>query len=61
MLRLDATTKKSCLEKLFKFKNFIIKQAFFINENFSSRVKVRKVVIGWVTCSGPNQDRNPRA
>ena len=23
--------------------------------------KVRKVVIGCVTCSGPNQDRNPRA
>ena len=22
---------------------------------------IRKVVIGWVTCCGPNQDRNPRA
>ena len=28
------------------------------NENLCM---VRKVVIGWVTCSGPNQDRNPRA
>ena len=39
MLRLDATTKKRYNEKLFKFKKFSIKQAFFINEIFSSRVK----------------------
>ena len=39
MLRLDATTKKRCLEKLFKFQKFSIKQAFFINEIFSSHVK----------------------
>jgi hypothetical protein len=39
MLRLDATTKKRYDGKLFKFKKFSIKQAFFINEMFSSRVK----------------------
>ena len=36
MLRLDATAKKRYDGKLFKFKNFSIKQAFFINENFFS-------------------------
>ena len=39
MLRLDATTKKRYNGKLFKFKKISIKQAFFINEIFSSRVK----------------------
>jgi hypothetical protein len=39
MLRLDATTKKRFDGKLFKFKNVSIKQVFFINEIFSSRVK----------------------
>jgi hypothetical protein len=42
MLRLDATTKKRYDGKLFKFKKFSIKQAFFINEIFSSRVKAAK-------------------
>ena len=41
MLRLDATTKKRYDGKLFKFKKFSIKQAFFNNEIFSSRVKAR--------------------
>ena len=42
MLRLDATTKKRYDGKLFKFKKFSMKQAFFKNEIFSSRVKVPK-------------------
>ena len=42
MLRLDATTKKRYDGKLFKFKKFGIKQAFFINEIFSSLVKAPK-------------------
>ena len=42
MLRLDATTKKRYDGKLLKFKKFRIKQAFFINEIFSSRIKVLK-------------------
>jgi hypothetical protein len=42
MLRLDARTKKRYVGKLFKFKKFSIKQAFFINEIFSSRVKAVK-------------------
>jgi hypothetical protein len=42
MLRLDATTKQRYDGKLFKFKKISIKQAFFINEIFSSRVKAAK-------------------
>jgi hypothetical protein len=42
MLRLDATTKKRYDGKLFKFKKNSIKQAFFINEIFPSRVKEPK-------------------
>jgi hypothetical protein len=34
--------KKRCLTKLFKFKKFSIKQAFFINDISSSQVKVHK-------------------
>ena len=48
MLRLDATQKKRWIGFDFKFKKFSIKQAFFINDIFSSRVKaripIRKVV-----------------
>jgi hypothetical protein len=39
MLRLDATPQKRWLGFDFKFKEFSIKQAFFISEIFSSRVK----------------------
>jgi hypothetical protein len=39
MLRLDATQKKRWMGFDFKFKKFSIKQAFFINKFFSSRVK----------------------
>jgi hypothetical protein len=39
MLRLDATQKKRCLAFDFKFKKSSIKQAIFIIEFFSSRVK----------------------
>ena len=42
MLRLDATQKKRWMGLDFKFKKFSIKQAFFINEIFSSRVKAPK-------------------
>ena len=42
MLRLDATQKKRWIGFDFKFKKFSIKQAFFINDIFSSRVKARK-------------------
>ena len=42
VLRLDATTKKRYDGKLLKFKKFSIKQAFFINEIFSSRVEASK-------------------
>jgi hypothetical protein len=42
MLRLDATTKKRSDGKLFKFKKFSIKQAFFINDISSSQVKAHK-------------------
>ena len=34
--------KKRCLTKLFKFKKFSIKQAFFINDISYSQVKVHK-------------------
>jgi hypothetical protein len=47
MLRLDATTKKRYDGKLFKFKKFSIKQAFFINEISSSQVKVHKQKKNW--------------
>ena len=39
MLRLDATAKNNYDGKLFEFKKFSIKEAFFINETFSSHVK----------------------
>ena len=42
MLRLDATTKKRYNGKLFKFKKFRTKQAFFIIDILSSQVKVHK-------------------
>ena len=42
MLRLDATTKKRFDGKLFKFKKFSSKQAFFIIDILSSRIKVHK-------------------
>ena len=42
MLRQDATPQKRWLGFDFKFKKFSIKQAFFINEIFSSRVKESK-------------------
>ena len=42
MLRLDATTKKRYDGKLFKFKKFSIKQAFFINDISSYQVEVHK-------------------
>ena len=42
MLRLDATPQKRWIGFDFKFKKFSIKQAFFINDIFSSRVKARK-------------------
>ena len=42
MLRLDATTKKRCLTKLFKSKKNSIKQAIFINEILSLQVEVHK-------------------
>jgi hypothetical protein len=42
MLRLDATQKKRWPEKLFKFKKFSIKQAFFINDISSFQVKAHK-------------------
>jgi hypothetical protein len=40
MLRLDATSQKRWLAFDFKLKKFSIKQAIFISEMFSSRVKV---------------------
>ena len=49
LLRLDATPKKRCLTKLFIFKKFSFKQAFFINDISSSQVKVHKQF------SDPNQ------
>ena len=42
MLRLDATHKKRWMGFDFNFKKFSMKRAFFINEIFSSRVKVSK-------------------
>ena len=42
MLGLDATPKKRWMGFDFKFKKISIKQAFFINEIFSSRVKAPK-------------------
>ena len=42
MLRLDATTKKKVRCKTLQIKKFSIKQSFFINEIFSSHVKVVK-------------------
>ena len=43
-----------------------IKKVIFLNRTtfcskLSTHTPLRKVVIGWVTCSGPNQDRNSRA
>ena len=39
--------KKRCLTKLFKFKKFSIKQAFFINDISSSQVKAHKQKKNW--------------
>ena len=47
MLRLDATAKKRYDGKLFKFKKFSIKQAFFINEILSSHVEASKQKKFW--------------